>query len=74
MAYTKPEKGDRADAPMKRRPNRRRRKVCAFCVDKEHSFIDIRIQTNLRDTFQSVVRFFQEESQETVLNTRELLL
>ena len=34
MAYTKPEKGDRADAPMKRRPNRRRRKVCAFCADK----------------------------------------
>ena len=40
MAFNKTEKGDRADAPMKRRPNRRRRKVCAFCVDKEHKDID----------------------------------
>ena len=34
MAFVKQEKGDRADAPMKRRPNRRRRKVCIFCEDK----------------------------------------
>ena len=31
MAYTK---GDRADAPMKRRGGRRRKKVCVFCGDK----------------------------------------
>ncbi len=31
MAYTKT---DRADAPMKRRNIRRRKKVCAFCADK----------------------------------------
>ena len=31
MAYTKT---DRADAPMKRRNIRRRKKVCVFCVDK----------------------------------------
>ena len=48
MAYTKPEKGDRADAPMKRRPNRRRRKVFAFCVDKEHSFIDYKDTNKLK--------------------------
>ena len=47
MAYTKPEKGDRADAPMKRRPNRRRRKVCAFCVDKV-DYIDYKDVAKLR--------------------------
>ncbi len=31
MAYTKT---DRADAPMKRRNVRRRKKVCVFCADK----------------------------------------
>lgn len=31
MAYTKT---DRADAPMKRRNIRRRKKVCVFCADK----------------------------------------
>ena len=30
MAYTKT---DRADAPMKRRNIRRRKKVCVFCAD-----------------------------------------
>ena len=47
MAYTKPEKGDKADAPMRRRPNRRRRKVCAFCVDKAES-IDYKDVNKLR--------------------------
>ncbi|MGN0393963.1 MAG: 30S ribosomal protein S18 [Coprococcus sp.] len=31
MAYTKT---DRADAPLKRRNVRRRKKVCVFCADK----------------------------------------
>ena len=31
MAYNK---GDRDGAPAKRRPIRRRKKVCAFCADK----------------------------------------
>jgi small subunit ribosomal protein S18 len=31
MAYTKT---DRADAPLKRRNIRRRKKVCVFCADK----------------------------------------
>ena len=34
MAYNKTEKSDRPDAPMKRRPIRRRKKVCAFCAEK----------------------------------------
>ncbi|MBE5937573.1 MAG: 30S ribosomal protein S18 [Lachnospiraceae bacterium] len=48
MAFNKTEKGDRADAPMKRRPNRRRRKVCAFCVDKEHKDIDYKDVNKLK--------------------------
>ena len=39
MAEKKTEKMDRADAPMKRRPIRRRKKVCVFCADK-NSVID----------------------------------
>ena len=35
MAYNKAEKGDRADAPIRRKGGlRRRKKVCAFCADK----------------------------------------
>ena len=48
MAYTKPEKEGRTDAPMRRRPNRRRRKVCAFCADKEHTFIDYKDVNKLK--------------------------
>ena len=36
MAYNK----DRGDSPMRRRGPRRRKKVCAFCSDKEHDYID----------------------------------
>ena len=28
------EKSDRSESPMRRRPMRRRKKVCAFCADK----------------------------------------
>lgn len=31
---------DKDGAPMKRRSVRRRKKVCAFCADKEHDYID----------------------------------
>ncbi len=48
MAYTKPEKEGRTDAPMRRRPNRRRRKVCAFCADKELTFIDYKDVNKLK--------------------------
>lgn len=48
MAYTKPEREGRNDAPMRRRPNRRRRKVCAFCADKEHTSIDYKDVNKLK--------------------------
>ena len=35
MAYTKTA-GDKGDAAMKRRPIRRRKKVCVFCGDKNN--------------------------------------
>ena len=31
MPYNKNEKGDKSETPMKRRPIRRRKKVCVFC-------------------------------------------
>ena len=34
MAVNKTEKSERPEAPMKRRPIRRRKKVCVFCADK----------------------------------------
>jgi small subunit ribosomal protein S18 len=47
MAYNKTEKTDRADAPMKRRPIRRRKKVCAFCSSK-NAVIDYKDAAMLR--------------------------
>ena len=44
MAYTKT---DRADAPMKRRNIRRRKKVCVFCADKT-SVIDYKDANKLK--------------------------
>lgn len=34
MAMNKTDRAERSDAPMKRRPTRRRKKVCVFCADK----------------------------------------
>jgi len=45
MAYTKTEKS--ADAPMKRKPIRRRKKVCVFCADK-NSVIDYKDANKLK--------------------------
>ena len=56
------EKGNRPDSPMKRRGGRRRKKVCVFC-GKENNEISYKDANK-----------FQEESQETVQNIRELLL
>ena len=36
MAYNK----EGGNSPARRRGPRRRKKVCAFCSDKEHNFID----------------------------------
>ena len=53
--------GDKAETQMRRRPMRRRKKVCIFCADQS------------RDMYLSVVRFFLEESQVTVQSIREHL-
>lgn len=45
MAYTKTERTDAA--PMKRRPMRRRKKVCVFCADK-NSVIDYKDVNKLK--------------------------
>ena len=46
MAFNKTEK---ADSPMKRRGGlRRRKKVCAFCSDKEHGYIDYKDVAKLK--------------------------
>ncbi len=34
MPVNKSEKSERPEAPMRRRPVRRRKKVCVFCADK----------------------------------------
>lgn len=45
MAYNK-EKS--SDSPMRRRGPRRRKKVCAFCADKEHTCIDYKDVNKLK--------------------------
>ena len=45
MAYNK---GNGSDSPMRRRGPRRRKKVCAFCSDKEHDYIDYKDEKRLR--------------------------
>ena len=52
MAYNK---GDRDGAPAKRRPIRRRKKVCAFCADKEHDFIDYKDTNKLKINIQKAL-------------------
>jgi len=47
MAYNKTEKSASADAPMKRRPIRRRKKVCVFCAEK-NAVIDYKDVAKLR--------------------------
>ena len=47
MAYNKTEKSDRPDAPMKRRPIRRRKKVCVFCAEK-NAVIDYKYTNKLK--------------------------
>ena len=68
MAYNR---GERPDSPMKRRGGRRRKKVCVFC-GKENNEIDYKDVANSENMFLKEVKSFQEESQETVQNIREL--
>ena len=67
MAYNK---SDRDGA--RRRPMRRRKKVCAFCADKEHDVIDYKDVNKLKRYVSERGKFFLEELQETVLSIREL--
>ncbi len=44
MAYSK----DKNDSNFRRRSPRRRKKVCAFCADKEHDYIDYKDVNKLK--------------------------
>ncbi len=48
MAMNKTDKPERADAPMKRRVVRRRKKVCVFCADKTNAGIDYKDVNKLK--------------------------
>ena len=41
-------KGDRDGAPMKRRGMRKKKKVCAFCADKDYKGIDYKDVNKLK--------------------------
>lgn len=67
MAYNKSADG----SSMKRRPMRRRKKVCVFCG--KDNVIDYKDTNKLRDTSLREEKSFHAVSQETVQSTRELL-
>lgn len=48
MPFNKNEKGDKGEAPMKRRTVRRRKKVCVFCADKTNAGIDYKDVNKLK--------------------------
>ena len=47
MPFNK-EKGDKSEAPMKRRTVRRRKKVCVFCADKTNAGLDYKDVNKLK--------------------------
>ena len=57
---------------MKRRPMRRRKKVCVYCVDK-NAVIDYKDTNKLKRYISERGKILLEESQATVLNIRESL-
>lgn len=65
-------KSERPDSPMRRRGGRRRKKVCAFCAN-ENKAIDYKDVATLKRYVSERGKFFLEESQENVLDIRELL-
>ena len=69
MAFEKT--ANREGASMKRRPMRRRKKVCVFCG--KDNVIDYKDTNKLKDTSLKEEKFFLVVSQATVQNTRELL-
>ncbi len=48
MPYNKSERGDKNDAPLKKRVIRRKKKVCVFCADKTNSGIDYKDVNKLK--------------------------
>ena len=48
MAFQKSDKGDKGDAPMRKRVVRRRKKVCVFCTEKEGNCIDYKDVNKLK--------------------------
>ena len=49
MPYNKNEKGqDGAEREFKKRPIRRRKKVCIFCADKEYTGVDYKDAAKLK--------------------------
>ncbi len=48
MAFNKNEKGDKSEAPMRKRVIRRRKKVCVFCADKSNAGIDYKDTNKLK--------------------------
>lgn len=48
MAFQKTDKGDKNDAPMRKRVVRRRKKVCVFCTEKEGNGIDYKDVNKLK--------------------------
>ena len=64
-------KAERPEGQMRRRPMRRRKKVCAFCADANKA-LDYK-DVALLKKYVSEVKFFLEELLVTVLSTREHL-
>ena len=48
MPYGKNDKGEKADGQMRRKPIRRRKKVCVFCADKTNAGIDYKDVNKLK--------------------------
>lgn len=48
MPFNKNEKGEKGDAPVRRRTIRRRKKVCVFCADKTNAEIDYKDVNKLK--------------------------
>ena len=65
-------KAERPEGQMRRRPMRRRKKVCAFCADANKA-LDYKDVALLKKYVLKEERFFLEELQVTVQSTREPL-
>ena len=48
MPFNKNDRNDKSDSPMRRKNTRRRKKVCVFCEDKNHTGIDYKDTNKLK--------------------------